>query len=136
MNRKCSSCKKCCEGWLHGKAHDYFFYKGRPCHYIGENGCSIYKDRPEDPCKSYKCVWLVDDKIPEWMKPDLVDIILTMRTKDNYEYLEVIEAGQTINSEVLNWLIQYALNNNINLHYQVNGGWNKIGNDDFLKDIF
>jgi hypothetical protein len=80
-------------------------------------------------------VWLADDKqaIPEWMKPDEVNAILTQRTNGDIEHIELVEAGETLRSEVLSWAILYALNNNLNLKYQINGGWNQIGSPEFLK---
>ena len=133
--RECGSCQKCCEGHLHGEANGYAFWKSRKCHFLNKCGCSIYEDRPVDPCKSYRCMCLADDKqaIPEWMKPDEVNAILTHRTNGNIEHIELLEAGETLRSEVLSWAILYALNNNLNLKYQINGGWNQIGSPEFLK---
>ena len=133
--RKCGSCQKCCEGHLHGEANGYTFWKSRKCHFLSTAGCSIYETRPDVPCKSYKCMWLADEeqKIPEWMKPDEANAILTWRNVENVEFIELIEAGETMRAEVLSWAIQYALNNDLNLHYQINSGWNKIGDPEFLE---
>jgi len=80
-------------------------------------------------------MWLQDEnqEIPEWMKPDEANAILTSRTIDDISYIELIEAGAPMKADVLSWAIQYTLNNKLNLYYQVNGGWNKIGNTDFLE---
>jgi len=133
--RECGSCHKCCEGHLRGEAYGYAFWNSRKCHFLNGNGCSIYSTRPDDPCKSYKCMWLQDEnqEIPEWMKPDEANAILTSRTIDDISYIELIEAGAPMKADVLSWAIQYTLNNKLNLYYQVNGGWNKIGNTDFLE---
>lgn len=133
--RECGTCQKCCEGHLHGEAYGHAFYKGRKCHFLNNSGCSIYPTRPEEPCKSYKCMWLADEQriIPEWMKPDEVDVILTARNNNGIEYIEMIEAGSTMRADVLSWAIQHTLNNGLNLKYQIDGGWNKIGQQDFLK---
>lgn len=135
--RECGTCHKCCEGYLHGEAHGHAFWRSRKCHFLNNSGCTIYEDRPAVPCKSYKCMWLEDDKqvIPEWMKPDEVNAILTLRSTGDIEYMELTEAGETMRSEVLSWAILYALNNDKNLKYQVNGGWNQIGSPDFLKAL-
>jgi len=80
-------------------------------------------------------MWLEDEKqeFPEWMKPEESNVILTWRVKDDIEYVELLEAGETVRSDVLSWAIQYALNNELNINYQINGGWNKIGNPKFLE---
>ena len=134
MTRECGTCTKCCDGWLHGEAHGHNFWPGRPCHFVGEKGCTIYETRPDSPCKSYKCMWLQDEtSIPEWMKPDKVNAILTKRRINNIDYIELVEAGEVLRSDVLSWAIQYALNNELGISYQIKGFFNKIGSTEFLK---
>jgi len=130
--RSCDGCAKCCEGWLHGEAYGHAFYRGRPCFFLNKT-CSIYNTRPENPCRTFKCSWLAEDTFPHWMKPDLVNIIITKRQVDNFFYYEIVEAGSTIDSKTLNWLIQWALNTDNNLVYQIEGGPNRIGSQEFLK---
>jgi len=67
------------------------------------------------------------------MKPDLVNIIITKRQVKNLFYYEIIEAGATIDSKTLNWLVQWAVNTNNNILYEVESGANRIGSQDFLK---
>ena len=130
--RSCDSCAKCCEGWLHGEAYGHAFYKGRPCFFLNKT-CTIYDTRPENPCRTFKCSWLAEDTFPHWMKPDLANIIITKRMKEDIVYYEVIEAGSTIDSKTLNWLIQWALNTKNNILYVIEGGPNKVGSQEFLK---
>ena len=124
--RSCDGCAKCCEGWLHGEAYGHAFYKGRPCFFLNKT-CSIYDTRPESPCRTFKCSWLAEDIFPHWMKPDLVNIIITKRQLDKFFYYEIVEAGSTIESKTLNWLVQWALNTNNNILYYIEGGVNRIG---------
>jgi len=134
--RQCGTCTACCEGWLEGEAYGYNFFSGKMCHYKGENNCTIYKNRPEEPCKTYKCEWLVNHSIPEWMKPSLSKVIITKRLKKGITYLEVIEAGQKIDSTVLNWLFVEHLKGTIpNLAYKVNNGQNYLGSQDFIEMV-
>lgn len=131
--RECNGCTACCEGWLHGQSHGQYFQPGRPCHFKCETGCSIYENRPEQPCKTYSCEWLKNKDIPEWMKPNLSRVIITKRKYDGGEYLEVHEMGKKIDSTVLNWLFVYHYTTDIPLRVQVNGGWNNFGPSEFLK---
>lgn len=135
--RSCGDCTKCCEGWLEGEALGHKFYPGRPCHFIAiGKGCSVYSKRPKDPCQSYKCAWLVDENIPEWMKPSEINAIVDYRTTSNgISYISANEAGSILSSQVLTWIIQYALSNNLNLLWKVNQGLHWIGSPEFIEAI-
>jgi hypothetical protein len=135
-NRECKNCTACCEGWLTGAAYDYHFFHGKMCHFKGEGCCSIYKNRPVEPCKSYKCEWLVNKNIPEWMKPSTCKIIITKRNIEGIEYFEVVEAGSKIDSTVLNWLFSEHLKGTIpNLSYTIDYGQNFLGSKEFIDKM-
>jgi hypothetical protein len=75
------------------------------------------------------------DSIPAWMKPDESNVILIWRENPNPDlsFMQLLEAGAPVSAEILSWAIQYALNNGLNIFYQLNSGWNKIGNQTFLQ---
>jgi hypothetical protein len=134
MKRECGSCTKCCEGYLSGEALGYSFYPGKPCHFIAiGKGCTIYAKRPKEPCVTYKCGWLTEESIPEWLKPDFSNVIIDYREKNGHKYLNLIEAGGVVSSKVLSWFISYGLNNKLNIVWQVEGGYNWIGTEEFIK---
>jgi hypothetical protein len=134
--RSCGTCTKCCEGYLPGSAHGITFYPGKPCHFVSiGKGCSSYANRPEDPCKTYKCSWISNDQIPEWMRPEYINAIIDERTVEEIPYLNVKEAGSTLNAKVLTWLIQYAMSNNLNILWEVEGSKNTLGSSEFLNAI-
>ncbi len=134
MKRNCDGCTACCDGWLNGQAHGHGFWPGRKCHFVGTAGCSIYSNRPDDPCKSYKCEWLINEIIPEWMKPDQCKVILTTRKIGDIAYIEAKEAGHKLDSSVLSWLVISYLNGIIeNVSYEIAGGWNHIGSKEFIE---
>ena len=137
MQRKCEDCTKCCEGSLSGEALGKTFSRGRPCHFVAiGSGCTVYAQRPKDPCATYKCEWLTNPELPEWMKPSLVDTIVDKRkTSSGIEYLNVIEAGSVLTARVLSNLLLYALSNSINIAWEVEGGKNWIGSQEFLEDM-
>ena len=132
-DRSCDGCTKCCDGWLIGEAHGKPFFPGRPCHFVGKNGCTIYKSRPDNPCKSFKCEWLVNADMPEWLKPDRANIIVVDREKNGIKYWKVQEAGSKITVEAASWLIVHCLSNSINLFYSIGGGGYRFGTPEFLK---
>lgn len=129
--RLCGNCTKCCDGYLHGEAYGKKFFKGTPCHFVSEKGCSIYKDRPFSPCQTYSCVWLHDKYLPEWLKPSLSNVIVSKRNEKDFDFIEVIEAGKIIESNILIWLIDYSLEYKINLKIQVDSGWHWYGTKEF-----
>lgn len=133
-DRNCQGCTACCEGWLWGSAHGHNFYAGRPCHFMCESGCSIYENRPEDPCKTFKCAWLQYKEIPEWLKPNLSKVIIVERSWEGHSnYLEVFETGEKIDSTVLSWFFEYHLNTGNNISIQISGGWSHYGSEEFLR---
>lgn len=131
--RSCGDCTKCCGGWLIGEAHGHKFWPGRPCHFISSKGCTIYEDRPDDPCKIYNCLWLENDEIPEWFKPNISNVIISQREKDGIYYWDIAEAGSKITVEALTWLFQHCLSKKINFQYRISGGVYKFGVNDFLN---
>lgn len=131
IKRECKECTKCCEGWLHATINGHAMYKGRKCFYL-ESKCTIYPNRPKDPCCNFQCSWLIDNEIPAWLKPSLSNVIIHKRKHENIEYYFVIETGVKMDSTVLNWLITFALSNNKNIMYEIDGGINKMGSKEFL----
>lgn len=127
LKRSCGTCTKCCEGWLTGEAHGKKFAPGTPCHFKSATGCAIYDERPENPCKTFACQWLIDEQIPEWMKPDIVDLIILKRKYDEHDVVELIEAGSKLDSRILSWFFMHWVEGRIdNLKYSINGGANLI----------
>ena len=55
-DRNCGDCTACCDGWL--SAATLEMRPGKPCKNRCDAGCGIYEDRPEDPCRLFRCGWL------------------------------------------------------------------------------
>lgn len=134
--RQCNECSECCKGWLTTNVHGRDVKAGRPCHYLGIAGCSIYSDRPEDPCALYKCMWLVDKEIPEWLKPSTAKVIMSWKDWSNGGYLEVKECGEKMDSTVLNWIYIFAGQNDFNLAIEVAGSWYFRGPPEFADEMY
>ena len=130
--RLCGTCTKCCEGYLTGEALGHTFYPGKPCHFVViGSGCSIYEKRPQEPCVSYKCLWVSNDELPEWMKPNEINVIIDKRITNGIEHIKVTEAGGALSTKVLSWLVQYVIKNNLNLSWEVDGEVHWIGSPEF-----
>jgi hypothetical protein len=130
--RSCGTCTKCCEGNVYGTVFDTPFYKGKPCSFADINhGCSIHKDRPDTPCKQFSCLWLKDETVPLWLKPDAVEAILTENIVNGISYICLIECEGVMRADVLSWFFSYSINNNLNFCWQVKGGFSWIGSQEF-----
>jgi len=66
------------------------------------------------------------------MKPDKVGAIVSKKLVKGIEYLELIEAGNVMPAKVLSWFVTYGLSKQLNLLWQVEGGNNWIGSNEFL----
>lgn len=139
--RTCGTCTECCNGYLTAQVYEYQLGANNPCHFLDlcEKKCSIYENRPQ-LCKDYKCAWL-DMKvlIPNWMKPEYSKVIITPRNINfngkPIEFWAVIECGQTMSSEVLNWVFRTCKMLGINLTYKLNGADYYIGNEEFMQFV-
>lgn len=133
--RICGECTACCEGWLTSNIYGHMMRPGTKCHFLGAE-CTIYQNRPENPCKQFKCVWLEDKEyaIPEWIKPSLSKIIIVKRPwgeKNQNYFWQVVECGQKMDSEVLHWLISFCEFNNICIQYSFNQNIYRRGSVEF-----
>lgn len=111
-------------------------YFGRPCHFlkIGE-GCTIYQDRPQEPCRRYECAWIVDIEIPDFMKPEVSNCILDYRVHNGVKYLRLVESDKPYSAEVLSWCIEFAKSKSLNFEWTVNGKSYWIGDAEFFKSM-
>lgn len=137
LQKSCNGCTACCSGTLAGSAYGHPFWKGRPCYFCTSTGCAIYAERPKDPCRDYVCAYLQEDWVPEWMRPENSGVIMTRRTTPlGIPYLEVLEYNKSLSAEVLSFLFMSYLHGHFkNLSYQLNGGTNRIGEQEFIKEF-
>ena len=132
MNKSCGTCTKCCEGWLEGEAFGHKFYPGKPCGFVTiGKGCNSYALRPKEPCVNYKCAWLSNNEIPDWLKPNLSNVIINYNTIDGIAYIKLVEAGQTLPSKVLSWMLKYAIAQRLNIAWTIDEELYWIGSPEF-----
>jgi len=134
MDRSCGTCTKCCEGHLSGTVRGIPFSPGKPCHFVKINsGCSIYEDRPDKPCRLFKCVWLTEPDFPEWLKPSLCNVMFVPSKIDSHDYIYALESGAELDTKTLSWAVSYMWSNKLNFAWQHRGDWSAIGSDGFVK---
>lgn len=141
QDRQCGDCTACCDGWLSGNAHGHEFFPGQPCFYLCKSGCSIYENRPIDPCRGYSCMWLKDpDFFPEWMKPTESNLICTERDWVDCEgnpqfYFEFVTMGKEITLKSYHWIMKMHYQHKIPIVIEVFKELCIFGPDDFIDYI-
>ena len=137
LDRQCNGCTACCEGWLTGEVYGHPFSPSNPCFYMTKGGCSIYKDRPEDPCKRFKCEWIENENYPAWLKPNESGVLTYTRnfTRGDstvIKYRTVQEIRPISTDALFFFMIQY-LKDQVPLRIQINGTWHVLGPGDFVE---
>ena len=120
--RQCFPCTACCDGWLTAEINGVKIGPGNPCAHSTGRGCAIYEKRPENPCKSFKCAWLVDEEqLPEHMKPvECGAIILFDRKYQGNKIISAVPVGSSIPADTLEWLMAFAREHTVPLVYSEN----------------
>lgn len=136
-NKNCGTCTKCCEGTLKLIVHGEKVSNGKPCPLLNINsGCSDYENRPAMPCKTYRCVWLKNNNIPEHFKPNNVNFIIHRLWIKTYECYTLIPAGKEIKESDIKDIKNWFEENNLNFFYLHEGNHYVSGDDDFLKECY
>lgn len=134
MNKTCGTCTKCCEGWLTGNIKGHEMYPGKPCYFIEiGKGCTIYNDRPKDPCKDFSCGWLDIDSMPDEFKPENSGVIMYHKFILDHFYWSIVPAPNKPSPELLTWAIIYALSNNQNIVWLIGEKYYWIGSQEFSQ---
>ena len=132
--RECGSCTKCCEGWLSGNVYGHEMFNGRKCYFLNDK-CSIYKDRPKDPCIDFNCAWITEQQIiPEWLKPNLSDVIILKKKYKDVYYYEIVPCGEKIKVEILQWILETFTKHKINVKYFIGYASFKLGTIEFIEN--
>lgn len=134
--RICGECTECCTGTLEGTVDGHEFNVTTACFFLQDNKCNRYETRPDNPCKNYSCMWLNDESIPDFMRPDLSNVVLTKLNINGIEYIESREAARkSMTTSILSNVIMYAFHTNQNLVYHVNGQYFWLGAPDFMNEM-
>ena len=105
MNRLCDSCTLCCEGWLVINSNGIESSLNKPCINLSCNvGCKIYTLRPNDPCGTFKCLWLTDTQhISQEMKPSITNLIFQEKIVHGWHLPVLAVVATNTDSLDLHW---------------------------------
>jgi len=109
--RACGTCTACCDGWVTMNVHGHKVLPGAPCPYSRGTYCTIYDDRPVDPCRYFICAWLREPShLPDWFRPDQAKVIVLVNVRSwRSQPVDVaVPVGKRIPGKALNWLKIYA----------------------------
>jgi hypothetical protein len=138
ITRSCGGCTACCDGWLKIEVRGTAVAPGRPCPFRADHGCSIYAERPIDPCRKFICGWLVGSSpLPDWMRPDRSDMIM-LAANFSWRGLPVdviVPVGEQPKRKALDWLMQFSAANRRLLLYQIKDEWFAFGPKAFQDEI-
>ncbi len=136
--RSCGGCTACCDGWLKIEVRGHQVRPGRPCPFSVDHRCSIYAERPSDPCREFICGWLVElSPLPDWMRPDKSDAIM-LAANFTWRGLPVdviVPVGARPKRKALDWLMRFSAENRRLLIYQIGDEWFAFGPPDFQSEI-
>lgn len=134
--RSCGACTACCDGWLTGSIRGHEMSEGVPCHFRGAGGCTIYEDRPADPCRGFFCAWrLQGNPFPESFRPDrLAVIILAKRWRDRVAYY-LVPAGRELDTTLLEWMRKHSTATGTPFLFKVAGRHKGYGSAEFHQDL-
>jgi hypothetical protein len=134
--RECGTCTKCCEGWLTANIRGHNMFPGKPCFFVEiGKGCKDYKNRPDEPCKSFECGWITIDEMPEEFKPEQSGVILVFKNNNNNPYMVITKAPNNPTSSFLSWAINFAMSKKLNILWYIDDKSWWIGNADFSNQM-
>jgi len=108
--RPCGDCTACCDGNIIGTSYGNKFGNHKACVFLVRKQCTIYPDRPSC-CSSYQCAW-TQNILPEWMKPNKCGVLVSVETKDDKQFLKVIEMKDAIEYSVYAEISSFCKENN------------------------
>ena len=107
--RSCGTCTACCGGWLTCTVRGQEIKPGVPCRFRGAGCCTIYEERPANPCRTFFCAWrLQGNPFPESFRPDRLGVIIVARQWRDRPGYELISAGRDPDENLLDWMREFS----------------------------
>lgn len=137
MSNVCGECQRCCEGWLHAKVKGNILSPNNPCIFLNDGilkfGCSIHAERPMKPCRTFNCLWIIND-MPEKFKPSISGVIPMQNIIEKQPYVFLVNAPRYPSEELVDWFKYNYENLNI-LYFNKNDELVYYGSESFCNTI-
>lgn len=132
--RKCGECTKCCDGWLKANIGGKIMEPGTPCQFVKCGvGCTDYQNRPINPCVTFKCLWLTNEVIPDFMRPDKSGLIFKWSSINFIKFIDVIETDKKITPKTFTFIKDLSTLSRLNVKYTYEGVVHCSGSKNFLE---
>ena len=94
-------------------------YPGKPCRHLSGGCCSIYPDRPVNPCRNFDCGWkLPGSPMPDDMRPDQCGAIVVLgQDWRHWKVIRAVPVGWTIPEPTLKRIKNFAVTGKMALIY-------------------
>ncbi len=134
--RSCGTCTICCGGWLTCTVRGQEIKPGVPCHFLGAGGCTIYEERPANPCRGFFCAWRLEgNPFPESFRPDRLGVIIIARQWRDRQGYELISAGRDPDENLLDWMREFSTATGSPFLYSIDGYYRAFGVPEFQEDM-
>ena len=111
-------------------------YAGKPCFFVEiGKGCTDYKNRPKDPCKTFNCGWIQIEDMPEKFRPEVSGVIMHFNENNGNPYIGLAKAPNNPTEQYLSWAIVYARSRDINIFWFIDDQSWWLGNKDFCNQM-
>jgi len=108
---------------------------GHPCHFLGNDRCSIYERRP-DVCRKFICGWLAPDSpFPDEFRPDRLGVLI-VRTQWRARPAYILRsAAHDPDETLLEWMRQFSMRTATPFFYEHKGQKLGFGPEEFQREM-
>jgi len=134
--RQCGTCTACCDGWVAGNIRGHEMKPGQPCHFRGEGCCTIYAQRPVEPCRNFVCGWLMPGSpFPEEFRPDRLGVMAVPTRWRARPAFILCSAGRDPDERLLEWMREFSSRTGAPFFYEQRGERFGFGPPEFQQEM-
>jgi len=134
--RHCGTCTACCDGWVEGTIRGYEMKEGVQCHFRGDGCCTIYDERPQEPCRRFICGWLAKSSpFPDSFRPDRLGVMIVGTKWRNRPAYILRSAGRDPDEQLLTWMRSFSTQSGAPFFYEQKGERFGFGPPEFQHEM-
>lgn len=94
-------------------------YPGKPCKHLDSGLCTIYPERPDNPCRTFDCGWkLPGSSMPDDMRPDRCGAIVILgQDWRHWKVVRAVPVGWAIPNATLRRIKSFVIAQKMALIY-------------------